>query len=172
LEAKSQYHYFFPEDDLAHKFNPAGPNHESIAALVGIADYFDILSEHHFETPADNFAHRSRDLYELFANHEETLAKQLLDFIESKKQIRLIGRTGHEKSLRVPTFSFQIDGVPSASVPPLVAQDNVAISAGHFYAKRFLDSMELEDKEVVRCSMAHYNTSAEVEQLIQALGRL
>lgn len=173
LNAKGQYHYFFPEDDLPHKLNPAGPNHESIAALTGIADYFDALCAHHFDTPAESFTQRVDDLYQLFAAHEESLAQQFLDFLNSKTQIRLIGTTNGDRNSRVPTFSFKIDGVKSSTLPQLVAQDKVAISSGHFYAKRFLDSMQLSEGEegVVRCSMAHYNTTEEVDRLIHSLDK-
>jgi cysteine desulfurase family protein (TIGR01976 family) len=172
LDAKGQGHYFFPEDDLAHKLNPAGPNHESIAALVGIADYFDCLYEHHFEEENANFFQRARKVYALISEHEQSLAQYFLDFIKDKKQIRLIGRMEAGRDARVPTFSMQFEDVSSLSVPSLMAKDKVAIAAGHFYAKRFLDSVNLEEKDVVRCSMAHYNTHEDVERLIRSLDSL
>lgn len=172
LEAKGQGHYFFPEDDLAHKLNPAGPNHESISALTGIADYFDCLYKHHFEESGEGFFQRTQSVYKLIASHEESLARQLLEFIATKDEIHLLGGANSETNLRVPTFSFQIEGIPSLSIPALVAKDEVAIAAGHFYAKRFLDSLDLADKDVVRCSMAHYNTGEDVERLIQSLDSL
>ena len=171
LEARAQGHYFFGEDDLSHKFNPAGPNHESIAALVGIADYFDTLYSHHFDSRSESFFRRTGKLYELFAAHEESLAMQMLDFIDSKQAIRLIGSATSDKNSRVPTFSFQVASMKASEIPLLLARDKVAISAGHFYAKRLLDSLSLPQSEVVRCSMAHYNTSAEVDLLIQGLDK-
>ena len=173
LKAKGQYHYFIDEDDLTHKLNPAGPNHESIAALVGIADYFENLSNHHFDDQQDTFFLRTLAVYELIATHEQSLAEQLLDFINSKNQIRLIGPTSSDKTTRVPTFSFLVEGIKSSTIPPLLAQDKVAISSGHFYAKRLLDSLEVKDSEegVLRASMVHYNTAEEVEQLIRALDK-
>ena len=87
LAAKGQCHYFFDATDLAHKFNPAGPNHESIAALTGIADYFDSLCDHHFATPASTFFQRVHDVFDLIANHEEKLAEKFMDFIRSKSSI-------------------------------------------------------------------------------------
>lgn len=173
LKAKGQSHYFFSEDDLTHKFNPAGPNHESIAALAGIADYFENLCKHHFANPAESFFQRTQDLYGRIATHEESLAAQLLDFINSKSEIRLIGTSSSDQAMRVPTFSFTVKDMQSSALPSLLAQDKVAIGSGHFYAKRLLDSLQLEDSEdgVVRCSMAHYNTPEEVDQLIQALDK-
>ncbi len=172
LEAKGQGHYFFPEDDLAHKFNPAGPNHESIASLAGIADYFDCLYQHHFEDSGKSFFQRTRSVFGLIASHEESLAQHFLDFIGTKQQINLLGGSNSGKDSRVPTFSFQIDDLASQSVPSLVAKDGVAIAAGHFYAKRFLDNLNMSDKDVVRCSMAHYNSREDVERLIHSLDSL
>ena len=171
LRAKGQGHYFFPEDDLLHKLNPAGPNHESIAALAGIADYFESLAAHHFAAPADTFFGRTQDLYNLFAQHEESLARQFLDYLNNRADISLIGPACYEMEIRVPTFSFQVEGVKSSTIPTALAADNIAIGDGHFYAKRMLDSLGLlqTDDGVVRCSMAHYNTADEVSQLINSL---
>jgi len=140
--------------------------------LTGIADYFDCLYKHHFEESGEGFFQRTQSVYKLIASHEESLARQLLEFIATKDEIHLLGGANSETNLRVPTFSFQIEGIPSLSIPALVAKDEVAIAAGHFYAKRFLDSLDLADKDVVRCSMAHYNTGEDVERLIQSLDSL
>lgn len=174
LKAKGQYHYFFSEDDLPHKFNPAGPNHESISALAGIAEYFDNLSEYHFSDPAESFFQRTQDLYALIADHEEILAAKFLDFINSKNSIRLLGINDSDQNRRVATFSIQVANKKSADITALVAKDNVAIGSGHFYAPRLIEAMGVDDCEdgVVRCSMAHYNTLGEVDQLIRSLDKL
>lgn len=171
LELRGQYHYFFPEDDLLHKLNPAGPNHESIAALAGIADYFDALANHHFTSAPATFPERVQAVYGLISQHEFNLAERLLDYLDSRKDIHLLGVSNASESLRVPTFSFTIEGANSAEIPAIVAQRRIAIGSGHFYAKRLLDSLKpaLGEKGVVRCSMAHYNTMQEVDSLIEAL---
>jgi selenocysteine lyase/cysteine desulfurase len=62
----------------------------------------------------------------------------------------------------------------SEGIARAVAQDEVAISSGHFYAKRLVESLRIKDTEdgVVRCSMAHYNTIEEVDKLIHSLDRV
>ncbi len=173
-KAKGQYHYFFDEDDLLHKMNPAGPNHESIASLVGIADYFDALYAHHFDEQRESFFQRSQIVYGAIAEHEQLLTTRFLDFIGSRKDIRLIGRHDQDKDIRVPTFSFVSSKMGSEEIARAVAQDEVAISSGHFYAKRLVESLQIKDTEdgVVRCSMAHYNTIEEVDKLIHSLDRV
>jgi cysteine desulfurase family protein (TIGR01976 family) len=171
LAAKGQYHYFFPEDDLAHKLNPAGPNHETIASLTGISDYLDTVHKHHFPNTKSNRFQRMRELFQLFAEHEEKLAQRFLEFVNSQAGIQLIGTTSANIDARVPTFSLQIKGVASSVVARALAKEGIACGSGHFYAKRLLDSLNISEPEVLRCSMAHYTSHRDVEQLIDALKR-
>jgi cysteine desulfurase family protein (TIGR01976 family) len=173
LEAKGQYHYFIGEDQTSAKLNPAGPNHESIAALAGIADYFDILSDHHMPDRPNTLFDRVKGVYALAAAHEHKLASKFVDFITSKPSVRLVGRNTAISSDRAATFSFYKDGMASASIPQILQNDKIAVSSGHFYAKRLIEALGIKDPQdgVVRCSMAHYNTEDEVDRLIEALDR-
>lgn len=173
LEARGQYHYFFDEDQISYKLNPAGPNHESIACLSGIADYFETLSAHHFPERSNSLFDRVKGVYDIAGRHEEKLAKKFIEFIASKPGVRLIGRNTADKTQRATTFSILAEGKKSADIPEIVQKDRVAISSGHFYAKRLLEALGITDPEdgVVRCSMAHYNTTDEVDRLISALDR-
>lgn len=169
LQARGQYHYFFPEDDLLHKLNPAGPNHESMAALVGIADYFDALCQHHGIDTGDRYQDVKK-LYELFAEHEETLAQRFLNWATQQPAITLIGPASGDRQVRVPTFSFIVDGASPTAVAEYLGKKNIAIGKGHFYAKRLLDSLGIDSEAgVVRCSMVHYNALEEVDTLCEAL---
>lgn len=169
LEAKGQYHYFFSEDDLEHKLNPAGPNHETIASLTGISDYLDTVHQHHFTNAGGSRFQRMQDLFGLFAEHEEKLAQHFLEFVNAEKRIKLIGTSDAKQGARVPTFSMQINGVSSSQVAQALAKKGIACGSGHFYAKRLLDSLNIAELEVLRCSMAHYTSIADVDRLIQAL---
>ncbi len=174
LEARGQYHYFIGEDETDKKLNPAGPCHETIASLAGIADYFEALAAHHLDNPANDFAGRVAAVFELMAAHEEALAEPFVEFLLSKPKVRLLGRPSAARAERAPTFSFTVDGRASADVPKLLEADRVACGHGHFYAKRLIEALGIEDADdgVVRCSMVHYNTPQEVERLIGALDRV
>lgn len=170
LKAKGQYHYFFPEDDLPHKFNPAGPNHESIASLAGISDYFDALADHH-GIEATNRLEQTCRLYELITSHEAELAQCFIDWVSENDRVRLIGPNSAEVDRRVATFSLLLEGVASKEATIKAAEHGIALGSGHFYAKRLLEAINIPDVEdgVLRCSMAHYNTMAEVDHLTQTL---
>jgi len=171
LAAANQGHYFFADDDLAHKLAPAGPQHEMFASLKGIDDYFEALSRHHLVAAPNGALERQTALYELVAVHEEALARLFLDFIDSKPNVRLLGPADASRTVRVPTFSFTIEGKASASVPPITADRGVTVAHGHFYAKRLVEAMGVADADdgVVRASMAQYTTVEEVNRLIEAL---
>ncbi|NQV99626.1 MAG: aminotransferase class V-fold PLP-dependent enzyme [Rhodospirillales bacterium] len=171
VEATNQYHYFIANDDTTHKLNPAGPNHESIAALAGIADYFDALAVHHFPSSSNTLFDRVGSVYEIASRHEEVLAGKFVDFITSKPGVRLLGRQTGDREARCATFGFTSDRLASAEIAGLVGAHKVAIANGNFYANRLLEALGIADIEdgVVRCSMAHYNTEDEVDQLIRVL---
>lgn len=174
LAAKSQHHYFIPETATSYKMNPAGPQHEIIASLAGIADYIDAIAAEHLDELPNDFNARVRAVYELFTAHEADLAKPFIDWATAKPGVRLIGRASSAAGDRAPTFSIVVDGKSSEEIATAVAQDRVAIRHGDFYAKRLIEAVGVEnaDDGVVRCSMAHYNTLDEVERLIAALDRV
>ena len=70
---------------------------------------------------------------------------------------------------RVPTISFVVANTPSESIVRHVDGHGIGIRFGDFYAKRLIESLGLQGQGgVVRVSMAHYNTEAEIDRLIRA----
>lgn len=58
-------------------------------------------------------------------------------------------------------------------MPPLLDQQRVAVRFGDFYARRAIAALGLAERDgIVRASMVHYNTLAEVDRLIAALDRV
>ena len=173
-EAKGQYHYFVDEKNTSLKLNPAGPDHASISALAGIADYFEILSNHHFNSPKNTLFENVKSVYELTETHEESLSKKFLDFLLTKSNIRVLGKHTWSKKSRCATFSITSNKKKSAEISKLVGEDKVGIGSGHFYAKRVVQELGVSDPDdgVVRCSMAHYNTKEEVDLLIKSLDKI
>lgn len=173
LRAEAQNHFFVADDDIPLKLNPGGVNHELTAAAAGIAEYFDALHRHHFPGANVGLRERVAQVFELVAHHEERLARRFADFITGKPGVRLIGRATGERALRVPTFSFTVDGRDAAQIPEGVLADRVAIRSGDFYAARCIEALGLDERGgVVRASMVHYNSEDEVARLIEALDRV
>ena len=170
LRAKGQNHYFKAEDDIPDKLTVGGPNHDLLAGLPGIVDYFDAVHAHHFPGSNAQLHARLGDVFALFAAHEQSLAAPFADFLLSKPKLRIIGRATGDRSRRAPTFSFVVEGRDSRDIQARMLEYKVAIGAGDFYAARLIDALGLRGHNgVVRCSMVHYNTMDEVDRLIAGL---
>ena len=132
-------------------------------------DYFNTLYDHHFEAK-NNIGQREkyRKVFELIAEHEQLLANRLIDYLKSKKEIRIIGLPTGDKNKRMPTIAFVHDGLMSSWVAEKVDPYQIGIRFGDFYAKKIIEDLGLIEKDgVIRVSFVHYNTIEEVDRLIQ-----
>ncbi|MEM7582720.1 MAG: cysteine desulfurase-like protein [Acidobacteriota bacterium] len=163
-----------PTGKLHLKLEPGNVSYELAAALPGILDYFDALATHHLGASAatEEAVERLERVFQLIAEHEERLASTVLDYLRGNTRVRIIGPETADRGKRVPTISFVVEGRPSSSVPPRLDPHRVAIRYGHFYAYRPIRDLGLLDGDgVVRVSLVHYNTEAEVDRLLELLDR-
>ena len=163
LGAPGINHFFIPQDDVPHKFQPGNVNYELSYGMTGLTDYLELLSQHH-----DNCG--VSGVFDRVAHHEAKLATRFLDFLASKSTVRVIGDPGADPDVRVPTISFVVEGTASDEVPPIADAHHIGIRWGDFYARRLIDNLGLSEQNgVVRVSMVHYNTSDEIDKLISVL---
>ncbi len=173
LERVPGINHFFIED-IPLKFQPGGVNYELSYSLLGVCDYFKEFARQHADGRS---IHGLRDAagftYECFAEQEETLSARLLDYLNSKKSVRIIGKREADRRVRVPTISFVVGAEKSSDITLEVDKHRIGIRYGHFYAKRLIDDLGLAPQDgVVRVSMVHYNAIAEVDRLIQVFDSL
>lgn len=169
LRCAGQNHFFVPHDAMPYKLQPGNVTHELAAGLPGIGAYLDGVAEHH-DLRGITRRDRWQQVFEYFAAHEERLAARLLQFLGAHPRCRVIGPSVADRTRRVPTIAFVVDGMPSSQVIPPLDEHHIAARWGHFYAKRAIDALGLAGCDgVVRVSMVHYNTLAEVDRLIETL---
>ncbi|MGB3492567.1 MAG: cysteine desulfurase-like protein [Elainellaceae cyanobacterium] len=167
-------HYFIGEDAIPYKFQPGGANYELSYSIAGLGDYLTQLAHHHGETPESQSNALARQqmqqAFELISAYEEQLSDRLLAFLTSKPNVKIIGHDTGDRTRRVPTIAFLIDGVDSSTIPPQIDPHHIGIRYGDFYAKRLIQDLGLtEQNGVVRVSLVHYNTLAECDRLISLL---
>ncbi len=112
--------------------------------------------------------------FSAIAEHEAALAAPLLEMLRRTRGITVLGGADPELRKRrgVPTVAFSIEGRHAAELATALERDRVAIRWGHFYAYRAIEALDLHGRGgVVRASMAHYNTAADVERLVGSLQR-
>ena len=163
-------HYFITKDEVPYKFQPGNLNYELTYSLLGITEYFKNFYDYHFpdEKGLDNRV-KFRKSFELIAEHEQLLAKTLLDYLKTKDDIRIIGQKDEDSTKRVSTISFIHNRLKSSEVVEKVDKFRVGIRYGDFYAKKIIIDLGLVEKDgVIRVSMVHYNTIDELSTLIKA----
>jgi len=168
----AQGHYF-NETKPNSRLNPTGPLHAEIAALAGIAEYINALYGHHYSESEGSLSRRTKAVFGLIKKHEIELTRRLLDMLTGIPGLSVVGRGTESMEIRSSVVSIRSDRIAPAELARRLAQREVAVGAGHFYAPRLLDALGIDpERGVLRASMVHYNTVEEIDQLADALGQV
>ncbi|MBL7259720.1 cysteine desulfurase-like protein [Paractinoplanes lichenicola] len=137
---------------------------ELLAGVTAAVDYLAGL------TPSEG-SRRERVLASMAAaeEHETSLATRLLAGLRANEGVSLCA-AGRD---RCPTISFRVDGQAPAETARILGEQGICVSHGDYYAVEYFEAAGLRATGgAVRASLYHYNTEAEVDQLLAALGRL
>lgn len=157
--------HFFNHDNPMKWMVPAGPDHAQVAAANGIIDYFDALDAHH---GGQDDSERPRRITDLFKSAETPHIRTLLEYIESRNDVHLIGPS--DPKARAATISFVVPHMKAADIGKKLATKGIMAGAGHYYAARLFNQMGLDpDAGAVRLSFVHYTSTADMSKLIAAL---
>jgi selenocysteine lyase/cysteine desulfurase len=152
---KPMAHFFNPTKTLEDKIGFAASNYEGVQAIPEISKYLEGSDE-------------------AITKQEGKLQKILLDFLNSREDITVIGSTSADSDVRVPTISFVVEGIsPKTIVVEAEKISNYGFRWGHFYSKRLCDEiLEVGPEGVTRVSMVHYNTEEEIHGLVDVLKKV
>jgi cysteine desulfurase family protein (TIGR01976 family) len=160
-------HFFIRADELPYKFEVGGVSHESCAGILGFRDYLAFLAGIPAAADVDRAA--VEQTFDLMTACELPLQARLIDYLQSRDDVRIIGPT-HADPSRVPTISFVHSSKSSAEITAVVDRSGIGIRHGHMYAYHLCEALGLDPEDgVVRISLVHYNTMDEVERLIEVL---
>ncbi|MBS1121119.1 MAG: sufS [Deltaproteobacteria bacterium] len=155
LERLETINHEFVAGQLPYKLQPGNLNFELTYGAAGIYEYLDALGA---------------DAFDSIAAHEERLASQLLGFLGGCRGVAVHGERTGDRARRVPTISFSVAGRSPEQLVRRVDHHGIGIRHGDFYAKRLVQALGLASHGgVIRVSMVHYNTAAELDRLIAAL---
>jgi cysteine desulfurase family protein (TIGR01976 family) len=164
-------HFFIGQSEIPYKFQPGSVNYELSSGMLGLWDYLDGFAQTHGWLDTAEHRHAQVEFaFDVIAKHEETLSEKLLNYLNTKPKVRIIGPTESDRAVRAPTISFVVNRTDSDSITLEVDKQKIGIRYGDFYARRLIEDLGLgPQKGVVRVSMVHYNTPAEVDLLIEVL---
>ena len=155
-------------DDLGQKFETGTLSHEGMAGTLGAVEYLEELGE------GDTRAARITDAFDRFSAYEQALTLRLIEGLRSFRGLTIHGITSaNAMHRRVPTVSFTMTGHHPAALAKALAKENIFVWSGHNYAIEPVQRLGLMDKGgVLRVGLAHYNTAAEIDAFLAALGRI
>ena len=167
-------HYFIEQTDIPYKFQLGNVNFELSYGMLGLCDYLSELAQLHYgNQTAPDLRNQMVQAFDLISIHEEKISDRLLNYLNSKSNVRVIGQSKADRRFRVPTISFVVDGMNSSIIPAKIDQHYIGIRYGDFYAKRLIEYLGLASQGgIIRVSMVHYNTLEEVNSLIEAFEQI
>lgn len=134
--------------DYPHNLEAGTAN---IAGIIGLGSAIDFI--------------RQLDMIEC-VSHTNDLSSYFKEKLQSLSNIKLVGTPKDAGSI----VSFYAENIHAHDVAGFLANENVAVRAGHHCAQPLLDSMGIP--ATVRASFSIYNTSDDVDKAIEALGAL
>jgi cysteine desulfurase family protein (TIGR01976 family) len=145
------------ERPAGHRFEAGTQSHEAIAGATAAIDYLRELGG---------------DLDSAFAQiheHETRLSARFLSGLPDG--IELYGIRTPEG--RTPTFCFNVDGRRPREVAELLAEQDIYVWDGNYYALEPMRALGIDDTGgAVRAGFLHYTTEEEVDRLLDALWSL
>ena len=135
-------------NDVPHKFEAGTPH---IAGAIGLGAAVDFITGVGFGA---------------IAAHERQLLSYATTALSAVPGLRLIGTAPNKASI----LSFVLDGVHAHDIGTIVDTEGVAIRTGHHCTQPVMDRFQVP--ATARASLAIYNTTAEIDQLVSALNKV
>jgi len=136
-------------EPVGHRFELGTSQHELLAGFVAAVDYMASLG------------------WDAMLGHERALGERFLAALP--EQVELYGLRTMEG--RVPTFCFNVGERTAEEVARFLAEREVAVWHGDYYAVETMKHLGLSDG-AVRAGIVHYNTEDEVDRLLDGLAAL
>lgn len=152
-----------------HRFETGTPSFEAQGGVLGTIEYLDWLGGHFSD--ANSRPERLRAAMTACIAYEQDLGERMLAGLRAIPGVKLWGRPTMEG--RVPTFAITIEGHHPDAVAQRLAEQDIFVWSGHFYAVEVIARLGLEEAGgLIRIGLCHYSTAEEVDRLLAALAAL
>jgi cysteine desulfurase family protein (TIGR01976 family) len=143
------------EDPPGHRFETGTQSHEAIAGALAAIEYLRGLADGGLDAA-----------FALIEEHETSLTARFLSGLPDG--VELYGIRTPEG--RTPTFCFNIHGRGPRQVAELLAERELYVWDGDYYALEPIRALGLADSGgAVRAGFLHYTTEEEVDRLLEAM---
>lgn len=170
LESLDAYKVRPASNDLPHRHETGTLSHEGMVGTLGAVEYLEWLGRS-VDPRSETRREALVSAMNAMVRYEQGLCGHLLSGLESIPGLRIFGITDRRALLeRVPTVIFRMDGVEPQVVNRKLAAANIFAWDGNYYALEVMETLGFEGRGGLnRVGLAHYNTVAEVDRLIEVL---
>jgi cysteine desulfurase family protein (TIGR01976 family) len=173
LEGMAAYKVRPAPNDSPGKWETGTPSGEALAGLTGTFEYLEWLGRSYGGGGASRRA-RLLAAMDVIGATERELAGLALKGLSTVPGLRLRGIADPSRlAERVPTFGFTLAGHSPHEVAEKLGDRGIAVWDGDYYAYELIRALGLaESGGMVRVGLVHYNTAAEIDRLVEALGEI
>ena len=162
-------------DKLPDKWEVGTLAHESLAGVLATVEYLAELGRQCEPGPAT--AGRREALlaaYRAIGEYERGLAAQMLEGFAKIRGLKVYGITDPARiAERVPTFGVRLAGKSPLECAEFLSARGIFTWDGNYFALNVTERLGVEASGgLLRIGAVHYNTSAEIERMLAALGEL
>ncbi len=166
LEQLPTEHLRVQSDDPPYRIETGTLNFAAIVGAAAAVEYLASWGE------GEDLRSRIVDAARGIAEYEHALAGRYWQAVRE-----IPGVTGwgpdFDDTPRAPTVSITVDGHTATDVARLLGERGIQVWDGHFYAIRAVEVLGLADRGgLVRTGVLMYNTSSEIDRLLEALEEL
>lgn len=166
--------------ELPWCFETGTQSHEGMAGTAAAVDYFAWIGETMANVSDSAYSHLSPRTGQVHAamdylfEYESILARHLIDGLMQIPGVKIQGISSADAmDRRVPTVAFTHSEHASPFIAGELARQNIFVWSGHNYAVEAAKTLGIYDNGgAVRVGPVHYNSIAEIDVLLQAVGDL
>jgi len=164
-------------DQMPWAYETGTQSHEGAAGVWATVEYFAHIGKtmaHDYYERNEQYEGRTRDLHaamDFLFDYEAGLAEHLIAGLQQLPGVKIQGISDPSAMRRrVPTVSFTVEGDSPDRIAKALGAENIFVWSGHNYALEAAKALGiLESGGVVRVGPVHYNTTDELDQLLESL---
>ena len=166
-------------NDPPGKFETGTQNHEGIAGVLGAVEYLEWVGATFGQRYEQKYANRYqgrrlrlKQALTAIRAYEFEISRLMLEVLEETPGAQVYGLTDPRRlEERVPTFSFNLKGWAPRRLAERLAQEEIYVWDGNYYALAVTERLGLEGSGgMVRAGPVHYNTIEEIGKFGEVLG--
>ncbi len=170
LESLTAYKVRPATNELPGKWMTGTQNHECIAGVLAAINYLASLGR---TSPEQSRRAALVAAMEKIAAYERPLAERLQTGLDRLSQFKSWGITDLSRfGERVATFSITHRTLSPETVARRLDEAGIYVWNGNFYALPLTETLGVEPAGLVRIGLLHYNTSEEVDYLLNVLSSM